>query len=328
MLMTSRLALAALLALAQPALAQEDPLPSWNDGAAKQAIVDFVTAATTEGGPGWLEPGDRIATFDNDGTLWSEQPMYFQGMFVNDRIQEMAADNPDWATTMPFKAVLEGDTAALGAAGEKGLVELLAATHSGMTNDEFQAEVRDWLETARHPRFDRPYTDLVYQPMLDVLKYLRANGFQTWIVSGGGIDFMRPWAERVYGIPPWQVVGSQIEVEYNNQGGPPRFDREPEVFFVDDHAGKPVGILRHIGREPAIAFGNSDGDFEMLEYVTHGDGPDLGLIVHHTDAEREWAYDRNSRVGTLARALDAAPEQGWIVIDMAKDWAKVYPFEE
>jgi phosphoserine phosphatase len=323
-----RLILAALVALARPALAQEDPLPSWNDGAAKQAIIDFVTAATTEGGPEWLEPGDRIATFDNDGTLWSEQPMYFQGMFINDRIKEMAADNPDWATRMPYKAVLDGDMAALGAAGEKGLVELLAATHSGMTDDEFQAEVLDWLATARHPRFDRPYTDLVYQPMLEVLKYLRANGFQTWIVSGGGIDFMRPWAERVYGIPPWQVVGSQIEVEYNDKDGPPRFDREPEIFFIDDHAGKPVGILRHIGSEPAIAFGNSDGDFEMLEYVTHGDGPDLGLIVHHTDATREWAYDRDSRIGTLARALDAAPEQGWIVIDMAKDWAKVYPFDE
>jgi phosphoserine phosphatase len=319
---------AALLVLAVPAGAQEDPLPSWNDGPTKQAIIDFVAAATTEGGPDFIAPGDRIATFDNDGTLWSEQPMYFQGMFVNDRIKEMAADNPDWATEMPFKAVLDGDTVALGAAGEKGLVELVAATHAGMTQEEFQAEVRDWIATARHPRFDRPYTDLVYQPMLEVLDYLRANGFQTWIVSGGGIDFMRPWAEEVYGIPPWQVIGSQIEVEYDDTDGPPHFDREPEVFFVDDKAGKPVGILRHIGREPVIAFGNSDGDFEMLEYVTHGDGPDLGLIVHHTDATREWAYDRDSRVGTLARALDAAPEQGWLLIDMAKDWKVVYPFEK
>jgi phosphoserine phosphatase len=322
------IALIAVLAGGVPALAQEDPLPSWNEGPTKQAIIDFVTAATTEGGPGWIAPGDRIATFDNDGTLWSEQPMYFQGMFVNDRIREMAADNPEWASEMPFKAVLDGDMAALGAAGEKGLVELVAATHTGMTQEEFQSEVRDWLATARHPRFDRPYTDLVFQPMLEVLDYLRANGFQTWIVSGGGIDFMRPWAEQVYGIPPWQVIGSQIEVTYNDEDGPPRFDREPEVFFVDDKAGKPVGILRHIGREPVIAFGNSDGDYEMLEYVTHGDGPDLGLIVHHTDAVREWAYDRDSHVGTLARALDAAPEEGWLLIDMAKDWKVIYPFEQ
>jgi phosphoserine phosphatase len=319
---------ALLAATASPALAQDDPLPSWNDGPTKQAILDFVAAATTEGGPGFIGPGDRIATFDNDGTLWSEQPMYFQGMFVNDRIKAMAAEHPEWASEMPFKAVLDGDMAALGAAGEKGLVELVAATHSGMTQDEFEADVRDWLATARHPRFDRPYTDLVYQPMLEVLEHLRANGFSTWIVSGGGIDFMRPWAEAAYGIPPWQVIGSQIEVSYDDAAEPPRFDREPEVFFVDDKAGKPVGILRHIGREPAIAFGNSDGDYEMLEYVTAGDGPDLGLIVHHTDGTREWAYDRDSRIGTLARALDAAPEEGWLVIDMAKDWKVIYPFEK
>lgn len=321
---------AALLAaaLALPAHAQDAPLASWNDGPVKQAIIDFVTAATTEGGPGFIAPEDRIATFDNDGTLWSEQPMYFQGMFVNDRIKAMAPEHPEWASEMPFKAVIDGDMAALGAAGEKGLVELVAATHAGMTQGEFEATVKDWIATARHPRFDRPYTDLVFQPMLEVLDYLRANDFQTWIVSGGGIDFMRPWAEEVYGIPPWQVIGSQIEVEYNDADGPPRFDREPEVFFVDDKAGKPVGILRHIGREPVIAFGNSDGDFEMLEYVTHGDGPDLGLIVHHTDAKREWAYDRDSHVGTLARALDAAPDEGWLLIDMARDWKVIYPFEK
>ncbi|WP_297971309.1 HAD family hydrolase [uncultured Amaricoccus sp.] len=322
-----RATLAAAL-LAVPALAQDDPLPSWNDGPTKQAIVAFVQAATAEGGPGFIAPDDRIATFDNDGTLWSEQPMYFQGMFVNDRIRAMAADHPEWADEMPYKAVLDGDLAALGAAGEQGLVELVAATHAGMTNEEFEALVKDWIATARHPRFDRPYTDLVFQPMLEVLDYLRDNGFETWIVSGGGIDFMRPWAEQVYGIPPQQVVGSQIAVTYNDQDGPPRFDREPGVFFVDDKAGKPVGILRHIGKRPVIAFGNSDGDFEMLDYVTAGDGPDLGLIVHHTDAAREWAYDRDSHVGQLARALDAAPDEGWLLIDMASDWKVIYPFEK
>ena len=279
------------------------------------------------GGPDYIAPEDRIATFDNDGTLWSEQPIYFQGAFVNDRIRAMAADHPEWANTQPYKAVLEGDMAALGAAGEEGIVKLLAATHAGMTNTQFEATVKDWVATARHPRFDRPYTDLVFEPMLEVLDYLRANGFQTWIVSGGGIDFMRPWAEAVYGIPPWQVIGSQIDVTYNDKDGPPRFDREAGVFFVDDKAGKPVGILRHIGREPVIAFGNSDGDFEMLEYTTAGDGPDLGLIVHHTDAKREWAYDRDSHIGTLRRALDAAPQEGWLLIDMAKDWNVIYPFE-
>ena len=323
-----RRALILALVLATPAFAQEDPLPSWNDGPTKQAIVDFVTAATTEGGPDFIAPGDRIATFDNDGTLWTEQPMYFQGMFVNDRIHELAPDHPEWASEMPFKAVLEGDMAALGAAGEEGLVKLLAATHAGMTSTEFEAEVKDWLATARHPKFDRPYTDLVFQPMLEVLDYLRANDFQTWIVSGGGIDFMRPWTEAVYGIPPWQVIGSQIDVTYNDRDGPPRFDRSAGIFFIDDKAGKPVGILRHIGREPVIAFGNSDGDYQMLEYVTAGDGPDLGLIVHHTDAVREYAYDRDSHVGTLARALDAAPAEGWQVIDMAKDWKVIYPFEK
>lgn len=314
-------------ALAAPAFAQ-DPLPSWNDGPARQAIVDFVTAAVAEGGPGYIDPADRIAAFDNDGTLWSEQPMYFQGFFAFDRIRDLAPDHPEWARDMPYKAVLDGDAKALAAGGEKGLMEILAVTHAGMTEDAFEAEVMDWIATARHPRFDRPYTDLVFQPMLEVLDYLRANDFQTWIVSGGGIDFMRPWTERVYGIPPSQVIGSQIEVVYDDAGGAPRFDRKPKVFFIDDKAGKPVGILRHIGKRPVIAFGNSDGDFEMLEYVTAGDGPDLGLIVHHTDAEREWAYDRDSHVGALSRALDAAPQQGWLLIDMARDWKVIYPFEK
>jgi phosphoserine phosphatase len=324
--MLRRLTLALAL-VALPAFAQDDPLPSWNDSASKQAIVDFVTAATAEGGPGFIAPEDRIATFDNDGTLWSEQPMYFQGMFAFDRIKEMAPDHPEWATTMPFKAVIDGDMAALGAAGEKGLLEIVATTHAGMNEQIFETEVTDWIASARHPRFDKPYTDLVFQPMLEVLDYLRANDFQTWIVSGGGIDFMRPWTDDIYGIPPQQVVGSQIEVTYDDKDGAPHFNREPKIFFIDDKAGKPVGILRHIGKRPVIAFGNSDGDFEMLEYATHGDGPDLGLIVHHTDAKREWAYDRDSKIGTLSRALDAAPAEGWQLIDMAKDWKVIYPFE-
>lgn len=316
------------LATAIPAFGADDPLPSWNDGASKQAIIDFVTAATTEGGPGYIAPGDRIATFDNDGTLWSEQPMYFQGFFAFDRIREMAADHPDWATEMPYKAVIDGDMAALATTGEKGLMEILAATHAGMTEEAFEDEVTEWIATAKHPRFDKPFTDLVFQPMLEVLDYLRANDFKTWIVSGGGIDFMRTWTEEAYGIPPWQVIGSQIDVTYDDKDGTPRFDREPGLFFNDDKAGKPVGILRHIGKRPVIAFGNSDGDFEMLEYTTDGDGPDLGLIVHHTDATREWAYDRDSHIGTLSRALDAAPDEGWVVIDMAKDWNTIYPFEK
>ena len=320
--------LAGCAALGAFAASAADPLPSWNETGPKQAIIRFVDAVTKEGSADFVPVPERVATFDNDGTLWSEQPMYFQLAFALDRVNALAAQHPEWTRRQPFKGILEGDMQAVVAAGEKGLLEVIAATHVGNTTEEFEKIVTDWIATAKHPKFDRPYTDLVFQPMLEVLDYLRDNGFQTWIVSGGGIDFMRPWAEQVYGIPPWQVIGSQIEVTYDDKDGPPRFDREPEIFFVDDHAGKPVGILRHIGREPAIAFGNSDGDYEMLEYVTHGAGPDLGLIVHHTDATREWAYDRDSRVGTLARALDAAPEEGWIVIDMAKDWARIYPFEE
>ncbi len=315
------------LLLAPPAFAAQDPLPAWNDGPTKQAIIGFVTAATTEGGPGYIAPGDRIATFDNDGTLWSEQPLYFQGLFAIDTIRAMAPDHPEWATEMPYKAVLEGDMAALAQEGEEGLTRIIGATHAGMTNDEFQAMVSDWIATARHPTLQRPYTDLVFQPMLEVLDYLRDNDFQTWIVSGGGAEFMRPWAEAVYGIPPWQVIGSQIAVAYEDEGGAPRFRRLPEVAFIDDKAGKPVGILRQIGRRPVIAFGNSDGDFQMLEYTTAGDGPDLALIVHHTDAIREFAYDRESHVGRLDRALDEAPERGWQVIDMARDWNVVYPFQ-
>jgi haloacid dehalogenase-like hydrolase len=308
--------------------AAADPLPSWRDGATKQAILDYVGAATTEGGPGHVPPEARFAIFDNDGTLWAEQPIV-QLEFVATRIAELASQQPEVATLPAVKALQAKDLAFFhGKDGEKHVVELLSLVSAGMSPQDHAAQVQAFFASARHPTLGVPYRQTTYQPMIELLQYLRANGFQTWIVSGGGIDFMRPWAQSVYGIPPWQVIGSQIEVTYNDADGPPRFDREPEVFFVDDKAGKPVGILRHIGREPAIAFGNSDGDFEMLEYVTAGDGPDLGLIVHHTDATREWAYDRNSRIGTLARALDAAPEEGWLLIDMARDWKVIYPFEQ
>jgi phosphoserine phosphatase len=321
--------LAGLAALALPALAQEDPLPSWNDGAPKQAILDFVEAVTTEGGDQFLPPEELIAVFDNDGTLWTEQPMYFQGFFMLERLKEMAPEHPEWQTTEPFKSALAGDLKAVAAGGEKGLFELLAATHAGMDEAAFEQEVTDWADTAEHPRFHRLFTELVYQPMLEVMEHLRDNDFETWIVSGGGIDFMRPWTERVYGIPPDQVVGSQIEVKYQVVGEVPGFFREPKVAFIDDGPGKPVGILRHIGRKPVIAFGNSDGDYEMLQYTTGGGEPrpHLAMIVHHTDAEREYAYDRDSHVGRLDRALDAAPDFGWILIDMKNDWATIYPPE-
>ena len=282
------------------ALAQADPLPSWNDGATKSSITNFVARVTTQGGPDFVPPDQRIATFDNDGTLWIEQPMYVQFAFILDRVKALAPQNPDWKTKQPFKAVLDGDMKALAASGEKGLVELMAVTHAGMTVDEFAKIVTEWLATARHPRFKRPYTELVYQPMLEVLAYLRANGFKTFIVSGGGIEFMRPWTEKVYGIPPEQVVGSSIKTKFEMRDGRPMLFRLPQINFIDDKTGKPVGINEHIGRRPIAAFGNSDGDLQMLQWTTmSGSGARLGLIVHHTDAEREYAYDRKSHVGKL-----------------------------
>ena len=315
---------ALILALvAGPALAQD--LPSWNDGPRKQAIVDFVTAATTEGGPGWIAPQDRIATFDNDGTLWAEQPLYFQGLFAINRIQKLAVRHPEWKLQQPFKDVLEGDLKAVAASGGHGATEILAVTHAWMTADAFEGIVNDWIKTARHPKTGLPYDKMIYQPMVELMDYLRDNGFQTWIVSGGGIDFMRPWADDTYGIPPQQIVGSQIAEEYQIIDGKPEFMRKPEVFFVDDGAGKPVGIERHIGKRPVMAFGNSDGDYQMLEYVTAGDGPSLGMIVHHTDAKREFAYDRDSHIGKLDKAMTDAPAKGWLLIDMAQDWSRIYP---
>ena len=313
-----------------PAAAQNataDPLPSWNDGASKQSIIDFVTAVTREGSPDFVPAPQRIATFDNDGTLWSEHPMYVQLAFALDRVKAMAPMHPEWKDKQPFKAVLDGDMKALAESGEHGLVELIMVTHAGMTSDEFAKIVTDWLATARHPRFKRPYTELVYQPMLEVLAYLRANGFKTFIVSGGGIEFMRPWSERVYGVPPEQVVGSSIKTRFEMRQGRPELFRLPEVNFVDDKAGKPVGINEFIGRRPIAAFGNSDGDLEMLQWTTMSGGRRLGLIVHHTDAEREYAYDRTAEFGKLDKALDAAAVNKWTVADMKKDWKVIFPFE-
>jgi phosphoglycolate phosphatase-like HAD superfamily hydrolase len=318
----------ALLGLVAVDASADDPLPSWNEGPAKQAIIDFVAKVTDEGGPDFVLPENRIATFDNDGTLWVEQPMYTQVVFAFDRIKAMAPDHPDWKTTQPYAAVLANDYKEVFAQGEKAGLTLLMEGHAGMTPDAFEKIVVDWLATAKHPRFKQLYTDLYYQPMVEVLQYLRANGFKTFIVSGGGIDFMRPWTNRVYGIPPSQVVGSCIEVKFEEIDGKPTLMRLPKANFIDDKAGKPVGIQRFIGQRPILAFGNSDGDFEMLEWTTAGAGPRLGLIVHHTDAVREYAYDRDSMVGQLVRGLDEAKQRGWILVSMKDDWKKIFNFEQ
>jgi phosphoglycolate phosphatase-like HAD superfamily hydrolase len=309
----------------------QDPLPSWNDGAAKRAIVDFVSCATSDGCPGYIPPGERIAVFDNDGTLWCEQPMYTQLAFALDRVKALSPQHPEWKDQEPFKSVLAGDLRAVMAGGEKAVVEIIGATHAGMTTDEFNATVRDWIAAARHPKFNRPYNKCIYQPMVEVLAYLRSQGFKTYIVSGGGIEFMRPWVEDAYGIPPEQVVGSSGKLKYELRDGVPVIVKLPEIDFIDDKAGKPVGIQKFIGQRPVIAFGNSDGDFEMLEWTTAGakaaDKPALGVIVHHTDAEREYVYDRESHVGQLARGLDVAAERGWVLIDMKADWNAIWPAE-
>src|SRR5712671_5623326 len=319
---------AALRSTSAVAQAQRDPLPSWNEGATKTSIIDFVARVTTQGGPDFVPAEQRIAPSDNDGTLWVEQPMYVQLAFALDRVKAMAPLHPEWKDKQPFKAVLEGDMKTLAESGERGLLELVLVTHAGMTTDEFAKIVSDWLATARHPRFKRPYTELVYQPMLELLAYLRANGFKTFIASGGGIEFMRPWTDRIYGVPPEQVVGSSIKTRYEMRDGTPVLFRLPDINFIDDKAGKPIGINEHIGRRPIAAFGNSDGDLEMLQWATLGaSGARFGLIVHHTDAEREYAYDRQSHFGKLDIALDAAALNKWTVVDMKKDWKRVFAFE-
>jgi phosphoserine phosphatase len=300
-------------------------MPSWNETVPKKAIVAFVDRVTKTGSPDFVPVNQRIATFDNDGTLWAEQPMYFQLFFAIDRVKALAPLHPAWKTQEPFASVLKGDMKGVPAGGEHGLAEIVMAAHAGNTTEEFEKIVNDWVTTAKHPRTGRLYTEMVYQPMLELLDYLRANGFKTFIVSGGGIEFIRPWAERVYGIPPEQIVGSSIETKFEMRDGKPVLVRLPKVDFVDDKEGKPVGINSHIGRRPIAAFGNSDGDLQMLQWTTAGAGLRFALIVHHTDENREWAYDRNSSIGKLDKALDEAAARGWTVVDMKKDWRTIFP---
>lgn len=302
-----------------------EPLPSWTDGDAKRAIIDFVSEVTDESSENFVPQAERIATFDNDGCLWSEQPVYFQLLYAVDRVKALADQHPEWKDQQPFKAVLEGDMEALKESGEKGLIELVMASHAGITAEEFSDSVREWFKTARHPRFGRPYDELIFQPMVELLEYLREKGFKTFIVSGGGIDFVRVFSEEAYGIPPEQVVGSSVKAKYEVREGLPVVVKVPEMNFIDDKEGKPVGIHQHIGRRPIFAAGNSDGDFQMLEWTTAGEGLRFGLLVHHDDSEREYAYDRDSHVGRLDRGLDEGPGRGWTIISMKEDWKSIYP---
>jgi phosphoglycolate phosphatase-like HAD superfamily hydrolase len=328
---TLPLVLSALAACAGPVEAaspgQSPALPSWNDGAARKAVVEFVNRVTTAGGKEFVPPAERIAVFDNDGTLWCEQPFYFQIAFALDRVKALAPQHPEWKDTEPFKSVLAGDVKAALGGGEKAIGVLVMATHSGMTTEEFERTVVDWIATAKHPKTGKLYTEMVYQPMLELLAYLRENGFKTFIVSGGGIEFMRPWVERVYGIPPEQVVGSSVKAKLEVRDGRPVLVKQPEIGSVDDGPGKPVNINLHIGRRPIAAFGNSDGDQQMLQWTAAGSGARLALIVHHTDDVRETAYDRASHIGKLDKALDEATAHGWTVVDMKRDWKRVFPFE-
>lgn len=320
-------ALIGIAALFANPLRAADPLPSWNDTNSKKSIIAFVERVTNKNSPDFVPPAQRIAVFDNDGTLWSEQPMYFQLFYLTDRVQALAPEHPEWKQREPFASVLKGDMKGVAASGKAGLMRLVAATHAGMTIDQFHDSVAEWIETARHPVTGKRFVDMVYQPMLELLAYLRAHGFKTYIVSGGGIEFMRPWSAKTYGIPPEQVVGSSLKVKYELRDGEPVIVKLPEIDLVDDKEGKPVGIQRHIGRRPIFAAGNSDGDYEMLRWTTAGEGPRFGIILHHTDAKREFAYDRESHFGRLDKALDEAPQRGWVVIDMKSDWGRIYPDE-
>jgi phosphoserine phosphatase len=325
---TVTLALCALAFLVADASGQSDPLPSWNDTASKKAIITFVDRVTKEGAPEFVPIPERIAVFDNDGTLWAEQPLYFQLLFALDRVKALAPQHPEWKNKEPFASLLRSDLQGALADGEPAIAEIVMATHTGVTTAEFEQVVKEWLATARHPRFKRPYTECVYQPMLELVRYLRANGFKTFIVSGGGIEFMRPWTEKVYGIPPEQVIGSSVKTKYEMRDGKPVLMRLAEISFVDDKAGKPVGINSHIGRRPIAAFGNSDGDREMLEWTQAGSGARLMMLVRHDDAAREWAYGAESKVGTFSDALTVeAKKNDWIVISMKDDWRRVFAFE-
>jgi hypothetical protein len=321
----------ALLAIAFAGLTTapaQDPLPSWNDGKAKQSIVEFVAKVTKEGSSDFVPVAERIATFDNDGTLWAEQPVYFQILFALERVKVLAPQHPEWKTKEPFASLLKGDLKGALAGGEKSILMIIAATHTGMSTQDFEQIVTNWIATAKHPKTGRLLTEMIYQPMVELLAYLRANGFKTFIVSGGGIEFMRPWTEKTYGVPPEQVVGSSVKTKFEMRDGKPVLMRLPAVNFIDDKAGKPVGINEHIGRRPIAAFGNSDGDQQMLEWTTAGNGARFALIVHHDDAEREWAYDRKSQIGTLDKAWDEAIAKGWTVVSMKDDWKTIFPPED
>jgi phosphoglycolate phosphatase-like HAD superfamily hydrolase len=321
------LALCALVFLTVNAYAQSDPLPSWNDTASKKAILTFVNRVTKEGSPEFVPIPERIAVFDNDGTLWAEQPLYFQILFAMDRVRALAPEHPEWKKKKPFASLLKGDMKTALAGGEHALLEIVAATHFGMTTEDFERIVKEWLATAKHPKTGKPYTEMVYQPMVELLAFLRASGFKTFIVSGGGVEFMRPWTEQTYGIPPEQVVGSSGKLKFEMRDGRPVLVKLPKVDFVDDKDGKPVGIQKFIGRRPIAAFGNSDGDLQMLQWTADGSGARFCLLIHHTDAAREWAYDRKSGVGRLDRALDEAKARRWTLVDMKNDWRRVFPFE-
>ncbi len=319
------LRLAIVCSLASLTTKADDVLPSWRDTGPRQAIIDFVAKVTQEGSPDFVPAVERIAVFDNDGTLWSEQPMYFQAFFMRDRIEALAPQHPEWEEEEPFASVLKGDYKTALAGGEHALIELAMATHAGTTTEEFAALVSDWIATARHPVTGRLFTGMVFQPMLEVLDYLRAHDFKTYIVSGGGIEFMRPWAEQVYGIPPEQIIGSSIKTKFEMRDGVPVLARLPEMNFIDDKEGKPVGIQTHIGRRPIASFGNSDGDLQMMQWTSAGEGARFCLYVHHTDDEREYAYDRESHVGKLNKGLEEAAAKGWTVVDMKKDWETIWP---
>jgi hypothetical protein len=308
--------------------ASSDPLPSWNEGPSKKAIIDFVNKTTQEGGSEFIPISDRIACFDNDGTLWCEQPIVFQVYFAFDRIKMLAPQHPEWKTTQPFKAILEGDMNTALAGGDKALMQILAATHTGMTTEEFEKIVKDWMATAKHPLTGRHYNEMIYQPMVELLKYLRANGYKTFIVSGGGVDFMRCWTEQAYGIPPYQVVGSSGKLKYDTTGKKPVLIKLPELNFIDNAEGKVIGIYQYIGKRPVFTAGNSDGDYAMMQWTCTGSGPRFGMFVHHTDAVREYAYDRHVSNGQLEKGLDDAKKYNWLIVDMKNDWKVIYPPEK